>query len=200
MLFFRNYFFTFIPNLSCVYSLEFSLMDQFYLQQNQIISHEGNRKNNKTLTYLYLSRLMTKPTKWHVRPAKTRISLGIRPVWSETSLSAWRKLVPLATHWADSEDSDQTGWIPRLIRVFAGRIITLLVLSWGGLFIYFGLFSCRIRHVLWPTFTQRHYMTKLCQINLIFWHDHSGILKFSCRETFIDFIYSLWVNVLMCLL
>ena len=26
------------------------------------------------------SRLMTKPTKWHVRPAKTQISLGIRPV------------------------------------------------------------------------------------------------------------------------
>ena len=27
-----------------------------------------------------------------VRPAKTHISLGIRPVWSESSLSAWRKL------------------------------------------------------------------------------------------------------------
>ena len=27
-----------------------------------------------------MSRLLTKPTKWHVRPAKTRISLGIRPV------------------------------------------------------------------------------------------------------------------------
>ena len=30
---------------------------------------------------LEMSRLMTKPTKWHVRPAKTQISLGIRPVW-----------------------------------------------------------------------------------------------------------------------
>ena len=38
-----------------------------------------------------MSRLMTKPTKWHVRPAKTQISLGIRPVWSESSLSSWRK-------------------------------------------------------------------------------------------------------------
>ena len=47
---------------------------------------------------------MTKPTKWHVRPAKTQISLGIRPVWSESSLSAWRKLGPFATHWAHSED------------------------------------------------------------------------------------------------
>ena len=27
-----------------------------------------------------MTRLMTKPTKWHVRPPKTQISLGIRPV------------------------------------------------------------------------------------------------------------------------
>ena len=43
-----------------------------------------------------------------LRPAKTQLSLGIRPVWSESSLSAWRKLGSLATHWAHSEDSDQT--------------------------------------------------------------------------------------------
>ena len=30
----------------------------------------------------YMSRLMTKPTKWSLHPAKTQISLGIRPVWS----------------------------------------------------------------------------------------------------------------------
>ena len=29
-----------------------------------------------------LSQRMTKPTKWHMRPAKTQINLGIRPVWS----------------------------------------------------------------------------------------------------------------------
>ena len=66
-----------------------------------------------------------------MRPAKTQISLGIRPVWSESSLSVWRKLGPLAAHWAHSEDSDQTGWVPRLIWVFAGRTATL-VLSRGG--------------------------------------------------------------------
>ena len=43
----------------------------------------------------------------HVHPAKTRISLGIPPVWSESSLSAWRKLGSLATHWEHSENSDQ---------------------------------------------------------------------------------------------
>ena len=49
---------------------------------------------------MWLNHLMTKPTKWHVHPAKTQISLGICPVWSESSLSAWRKLGSLATHWA----------------------------------------------------------------------------------------------------
>ena len=34
-----------------------------------------------------------------VRPAKTQTNLGIYPVWSESSLSAWRKLGSLATHW-----------------------------------------------------------------------------------------------------
>ena len=64
---------------------------------------------------------MTKPTKWPVRPAKTQISLGIRPVWSESSLSVWRKLWPLANQWVPSEDSDQTGWMPRSIWVLDGH-------------------------------------------------------------------------------
>ena len=65
-------------------------------------------------TERYLSRSTTKPTKWHMRPAKTQISLGIRPVWSESSLCAqWISKDPMCLH-ADSEDSDQT-------LVFAGR-------------------------------------------------------------------------------
>ena len=52
----------------------------------------------------------------------------IRPVWSEFSLAAWRKLGSLATHWAHSEDSDQTG----LIWDVAGHTVTLLVLSCRG--------------------------------------------------------------------
>ena len=73
-----------------------------------------------------------KTNKVSVRPVKTQISLGIRPVWSESSLSAWRKHGSLATHWAHSEDSDQTGRMPRLILVFAGHTVTLLVLSCRG--------------------------------------------------------------------
>ena len=63
-----------------------------------------------------------------MRPVKTQISLGIHPVWSESSLCA--KYVakdPRFIH-VDSKDSDQTG----LIWVFAGRTLTLLVLSCRG--------------------------------------------------------------------
>ena len=64
---------------------------------------------------------MTKPTKWHVCPTKTQISLGVRPVWSESLLcTQWVAKDPSSSHM-DSEESDQTGWMPRLIWVFTGR-------------------------------------------------------------------------------
>ena len=62
-----------------------------------------------------MSKLMTEPTNWHVRPAKTQISLGILPVWSVFA-------VRMKKAWV----------MPRLIWVFAGRTVILLVLSWGG--------------------------------------------------------------------
>ena len=75
--------------------------------------------------YVYMSRRMTKPTKWHVRPVKTRISLGILPVWSESSLSAlWVARVP-RFHHADSKDSESS----------LGAQIILLVLSLGGSYV-----------------------------------------------------------------
>ena len=83
---------------------------------------------------LLMSRLMTKPTKWPAWPAKTQISLGICQVWSESVLSAWRNLGSLAIHWMHSEYSVQTGRMPRLIWVFAGHTVILLVLSWRGSF------------------------------------------------------------------
>ena len=100
-----------------------------------------------------LSSLTTKPTKWHVRPPKTQISLGIHPVWPESSLSAWRKLGSLATHWVHSEDPvGCPGWSEfslgahAILLVFVVRLLKspgwsesslgahaiLLVLSWGG--------------------------------------------------------------------
>ena len=106
----------------------------------KIITHvyyQTTSSEDKTQRLLFslhpqISRLMTKLTMWHVRHAKTQISLGISPVWSESSLCAqWVAKDPSFLH-ADSEDSDQTGRMPRLIWVFAGRTVILLVLSWGG--------------------------------------------------------------------
>ena len=75
-----------------------------------------------------------KTNKVTVRPVKTQISLGIRPVWSESSLcTQWVAKDPSFLH-ADSKDSDQTGRMPRLIWVFAGRTLILLVLSCRGSF------------------------------------------------------------------
>ena len=44
-----------------------------------------------------------------VHPVKTQISLGIRPVWSESSLCAQWVAKDPSFLHADSEDSDQTG-------------------------------------------------------------------------------------------
>ena len=63
-----------------------------------------------------------KTNKVTVCPAKTQICPG----WSESSLcSQWLAKNPSFLH-VDSEDSDQPGWMPRLIWVFAGRTVTLL--------------------------------------------------------------------------
>ena len=52
---------------------------------------------------------------------KTQISLGIRRVLSESLLCPqWAAKDPSFLH-ADREDSDQTGRMPRLTRVVAGR-------------------------------------------------------------------------------
>ena len=49
-----------------------------------------------------------KTNKVSVHPAKTQISLG----WSESSLSAWRKLGSLATHWAQANTLIRLGGCP----------------------------------------------------------------------------------------
>ena len=68
-----------------------------------------------------------KTNKMAVRPTKTRISLGIRPFWSESSLCAHLVAKDPSFLHADSKDSDQTGQMPWLIWIFAGRTLILLV-------------------------------------------------------------------------
>ena len=61
----------------------------------------------------------------------------LRSTWAsaqsdQSSLSAWWNLGSLANHWAHIKDSDQTGWMPRLIWIFAGGTVVLLVSSCCG--------------------------------------------------------------------
>ena len=71
----------------------------------------------------YLSRDMTKPTKWVCAQQRLR-SAWASAQSDQSSLSAWRKLGSLATHWEH-----------RLLWVFAGRTLILLVLSCRGSFV-----------------------------------------------------------------
>ena len=65
-----------------------------------------------------------KKKKWSLRPAKTQISLDIRPVWSESLQCAHWVAEDLRFLHADSKVSDQTGHHPpSLIWVFAGRTV-----------------------------------------------------------------------------
>ena len=62
----------------------------------------------------YMNRIVTKPTKWHVRQAR------LRSAWASTqsdqsSLCAQWVAKDHSFLQADSEDSDQTEWMPRLI-------------------------------------------------------------------------------------
>ena len=113
--------------------------------------------------YYHLSSSITKQTKWPVHPAKTQISLGIRPVWSESSLCAlWvaspsglRRQVSLGICPANAQAdvsllgalvillvlscsssffSCNTKLMSRLIRVFAGCTLFCLFLSCFGSF------------------------------------------------------------------
>ena len=96
---------------------------------------------------LHLSRDMTKPTKWMCAQRR------LRSAWASAQsdhdfLSARRKLGSLATHWVHSEDSDQTGQMPKLIWILAGRTLILLVLSCHGSF-HGPVILCYILKTMW---------------------------------------------------
>ena len=117
------------------------------------LGHVTKGNYTKTRRTLHHWQHLSEPThdktnKMTVRPAKTQISLGIRPVWSESSLCALLVAQDPSVLQADSEDSDQTRRMPRLIWVFAGRKVILLVLSCCGSF-YVVLWSGDLEYILW---------------------------------------------------
>ena len=76
-----------------------------------------------------------------VRPAKTQISLGIRPVWSESSLSAWRKVGTLATHWTHSEGSEMSEIEPIWdFQCYRNKLVVILNHFPGDKTVFYGLY------------------------------------------------------------
>ena len=123
---------------------------------------------------LQMSRLTTKPAKWLMRLAKTRISLGIHPVWSETSLSAWRKLESLATHWAPSEDSDPPGQRPAKTLIRLGRSPGWSVFA-GRTCHFVGFVMRRLKGSLQPSSSNNEKFSKLWKsqtVDTFIWADH----------------------------
>ena len=91
-----------------------------------------------------------------VRPAKTQISLGLCPVWSESSLSAWRNLGSIATHWVHSKDSDQTGFVMLwLIWRITYSTTPRFLLSWVDSFI--NVYTTQYLYFLLQVFLQECY-------------------------------------------
>ena len=87
---------------------------------------------NFILLLHYMSRDMTKQTKW------VCVQRRLRSAWasaqSDQSIRCPHEEAFFSYH---SEDSDQTGRMPRLIWVFAGRILIVLVLSCRGSYYHY---------------------------------------------------------------
>ena len=108
-----------------------------HIMRKSVICHVYNTyscyiQNSKTLAaFCSGAGHLTKPTKWPVRL-----------VWSVSSLLAWRKLGSLATHWAHSEDADQTGRMRSESLLGAHCHFVGFVMSWRKLRILSTLMVC----------------------------------------------------------
>ena len=137
-----------------------------------------------------------------------KMTKGIYPVWSESSQCAqWIAEDPEFLH-ADSEVSDQTGWMPKLIWVFAGRTCHLLVLSWGGshLFqhwecrLFFSLFQYVLTASYIWIFVEGLYLHMLIFVSVftektrILWYMLFGWCKYETLFLLIISIYTHWEN------
>ena len=89
-----------------------------------------------------MSQRMTKPTKWHVRPAKTRVRLGIHPVWSVFAVRAKK---PWVNGYLYIERTAKTlirlGGCPGWSKSSLGARDILLVLSCAGAINYIYIYK-----------------------------------------------------------
>ena len=102
----------------CVSYLVANPEDRFSHDEAPLDQLNNVSMNNRTRTFLpqehscqqqNMNHDMTKATKWVCAQRRLR-SAWASAQSDQSSLSAWRNLGSLATHWAHSEDSDQTGF------------------------------------------------------------------------------------------
>ena len=79
-----------------------------------------------------LSRLMTKPTKWHVHPVMTGHPPSLVRVFTVRMKKAWVLIYPLSAQQRLIRLGRCPGWSESLLSA-----VILLVLSWGGSFCFF---------------------------------------------------------------
>ena len=87
--------------------------------------------DENVLVQEHLSRLMTKPTKWHVRPANTQIRLGsLIRVFTVRMKKAWVLSYPLSAqqrHWSDWVDSQADLSLRWAHMLFVGFVMRRLI-------------------------------------------------------------------------
>ena len=84
---------------------------------------------------IYISRLMTKPTKWPERRAKIQISLGIRPVFAVSSIGSQGPKLSLCeqqrlwSDWADAQADLSLCWAHRAFCWFCHEAAHVLIVN-----------------------------------------------------------------------
>ena len=122
-----------------------------------------------------------KTNKMSVLPTKTQISLG-SAVWSESSLCAQSVAKKPSFLYEDSDDSDQTSRMPRLIWVLAGRTAIVLGLSFRGLYGEFVSRKKFRRYRIWKRIRRYQYLINLKKRFLKFWpRPHVSFKRSDCN-------------------
>ena len=97
--------------------------DWGYLNMHVLCPTDGNHLYNLKTDEYEMSRSMTKPTKWHVHPVRLRSASA--STQSDQSLhcphEGWVLCYPGHFMIKRTTKTDQTGWTPRVILVFAGH-------------------------------------------------------------------------------
>ena len=132
-------------------------------------------KTVRIIMVILMNHDMTKPAKWVC--AQQRLRSAWASVQSDQS--------SLCAQWvgflhADREDSDQTGRMPRLIWVFTGRTLTLLVLSCRGSHVNLGTII---------TICTKRWTSLLLQLIHSSRDTRSRVFTLSCRETHLRVVY-----------